>query len=103
MIETLTTDKKTVDHLIQDLEDGVITEQERTQLMELMRNNASVRNLYIKHIEMVALLQQSAQSRSELGTMPVSQSMIAQERRRGGIASLTYGIAALLINPLITP
>lgn len=93
----LFTDRQTVDHLIQDLEDGVITPADHAKLMDLMRSHASVRAHYLKYIEMVALLQESAKSRAELGTIPISEAMVSEQRRRSGMVSFTYGIAALLI------
>jgi hypothetical protein len=86
-----------VDQLIQDLEDGVISPEDREKLMTLMREHASVRQLYLKHIEMVALLQESAESRAGLGTIPISEDMVNQQRRKSAMASFAYSIAALLI------
>ena len=88
---------QTVDYLIQDLEEGVITPEDREKLMNLMREHASVRELYLQHFEMASLLHQAAEDRVELGTMPVSSEMIKQEGRKKAVVSLTYGIAALLI------
>ncbi|BDS07082.1 hypothetical protein NT6N_21220 [Oceaniferula spumae] len=88
---------RTVDHLIQDLEDGLISPEDRAKLMNLMREHVEVRELYLKHTQMVALLQQNAESRAELGTMPVSQVMSNTQSRRTAIVSFSYGIAALLL------
>jgi len=88
---------KSVDHLIQDLEDGVIAPEERARLMEIMRANARVRELYRKHVAMAALLHQVAESRAEMGTLPVSPEMLEREVRRRAVVSLIYGLAALVI------
>jgi hypothetical protein len=90
-------ESKTVDHLIQDLEDSVITPEDRVVLMDLMRKHASVRERYLQYTEMTTLLHDSAQSRAELGTIPVSQQMLKTARRRSAMSALTYGLAAVLL------
>lgn len=90
-------EKRTVDHLIQDLEDGVITPEDHARLMDLMRGNARVRELYRSHVVMAALLHQSAANRTEMGTMPVSQETLARATRRAALNSLLYGLAAMVI------
>ncbi|MBT8043693.1 MAG: hypothetical protein KJO79_01980, partial [Verrucomicrobiae bacterium] len=85
------------DYLIQTLEDGVISVDDRQELMNLMREHASVRELYLKHTEMVALLKESAESRVQLGTMPVSEEFLKYQRRKSAMVSLTVGIAAILL------
>ena len=88
--------RRTVDHLIQDLEDGVITPEDRAVLMDLMRKHDTVRELYLKHSELAALLKEAAENRSKLGTMPVSESMLISQRRKAARVSLAYAAAAML-------
>ena len=90
-------DRVRVDHLVQDLEDGIITAKDRAKLMDLMREHASVREFYLQHIEMVSLLKETAESRAELGTIPISQDMVHAQRRKTAMVSLYSGIAAMLI------
>lgn len=89
--------RRTVSHLIQDLEDGSISAEDRETLMTLMRERPQVRELYLRHVELAALLHQSAESRAQLGTMPVSQEMLKREKRKSAITAFSYGIAALLV------
>jgi hypothetical protein len=96
-----TTTRQTVDQLIQDLEDGVITAEDRVVLMDLMRQHASVRDLYLQHIELTALLHVTAENRAALGTMPISEQILQQAKRKNALISLSYGIAALLIISLV--
>ena len=90
------TARQAVDHLIQDLEDGVITPEDRVKLMDLMRQHASVRDLYLQHMELAALLHETAENRATLGTMPVNEQMLKQANRKNTLTSLTYAIAAVL-------
>ncbi|RUA09365.1 MAG: hypothetical protein DSY82_05980, partial [Flavobacteriia bacterium] len=90
-------DPEMVEHLIQDLEDGVITDKNHAILMELIKTDPAVCKLYFEHMETVALLKQTVKNRCELGTMPVSELMISRGQRKRAMVSLTYGIAALLI------
>lgn len=96
-----TSTRQAVDQLIQDLEDGVITAEDRVTLMELMRQHASVRDLYLQHIELTALLHETAENRAALGTMPVNEQILQQAKRKNALISLTYGIAAMLIIGLV--
>jgi hypothetical protein len=95
------TARQAVDHLIQDLEDGVITPEDRVKLMDLMRRHASVRELYLQHIELAALLHETAKNRATLGTMPVNEQMLQQASRKNAITSLTYAMAAVLVIGLL--
>jgi hypothetical protein len=97
MNEEFTETKRTVDRLIQELEDGTISTEDHAKLMELMRRNARVRKFYRSHMVMAALLRQTAESRAKLGTMPVSQEMLARQTRRAGLTSLVYAMAALVV------
>jgi len=89
------------EHWIQDLSDGIIGEKEFDLLMELMRKDAAVRELYLDHMNTVALLKLSADSRVKMGTMPVNSEMIYRQRKRSAIASFSYGLAALVILSLV--
>ena len=83
--------------LIQDLEDGVITPADRERLMEQLRRDPAARELYLKHIRLSALLRQTAETRADLGTMPVSMEMLARAKRKSAITALAGGIAAVLV------
>ncbi len=90
-------DEDSVEHLIQDLEDGLITDEDHAMLMDLIKKDPKVCALYFKHMETVALLKMTVKNRSALGTMPVSESMVYIARRKSAMVSLAYGIAAMLI------
>lgn len=97
MIEPFPESIESVDHLIQDLGDGVITPEDHQRLMEIMRTNAGVRQRYRRHMVMASMLHELAESRAEMGTLPVSQEMITRATRRTAVASTIYGMAAMLI------
>ncbi len=82
---------------IEDLEDGVISPVNRARLMDLLRNDRAALELYLSHTQLSALLQQSAESRSELGTLPVSLETLRREKRRSALLSLGYAAAALVV------
>jgi hypothetical protein len=88
---------RTVALWIQELEDGVITPENRAQLMDLMRAHESVRDLYLKHVELSVLIHQAAESRIELGTMPVSIETLRREKRKSALLSLAYAAAAMVV------
>lgn len=90
-------DDESVQHLIQDLEDGLLSDEDHASLIDLIKKDAKVRALYLKHMETVALLKMTVKNRSAMGTMPVSESMISIDRRRNAMVSLGYGIAAMLV------
>lgn len=90
-------DLDTVDHFIQDLEDGVISDDNHTILMGLIKDDPDVCELYFEHMETVALLKQTVKNREAMGVLPVSDEMINLARRRSAIVSLTYGLAAVLL------
>lgn len=90
-------DYSQTEKLIQELEDGTITESNRRELMDLMRSDELVREQYLRHMELVSLLGQTAENRVKLGTMPVSPEMVRADRRRGAVKSIVYGVAALLL------
>lgn len=83
--------------LIQDLEDGVISSSDRDLLMDQLRHDPEARELYLKQIKLAALLHQTAETRVELGTMPVSMEMLARAKRKSAITALAGGLAAVLI------
>lgn len=91
------TDMEMVEQMIHDLEDGVITKENHAILMDLIKNDPAVCEIYFEQMETVALLKQTVKNRDELGTMPVSELMISRGRRRSAMVALTYGVAALLI------
>lgn len=97
MNDTQHSRRKSVSHLIQDLEDGSITPEDRAVLMQLMRDHESVRSLYLRHVELATLLHQVAESRVELGTMPISVETLRREKRRSVVFSLLYAAAAVLV------
>ncbi len=84
-------------HLIEDLEDGVISREDREELMGLMREHASVRRMHLQHTEMVALLKESVEGRVEMNMMPCNEEMLGNQRRRSGVIALICGMAALLL------
>ncbi len=73
-------DERAVALWIQELEDGVISPESRAALMELMRSHESVRDQYLRHIELSTLIHQTAESRSQLGTMPISIETLRREK-----------------------
>lgn len=89
-------DERAVRLWIQELEDGVISPESRVHLMELMRSHESVREMHLRHSELSALIFQAAESRSQLGTMPISMETLRREKRRSAILSLGYAAAAVL-------
>ncbi len=90
-------DMRDVSRWIEDLGDGVIAPDDHARLMELMRSHEEVRDLYIRHAEFAALMHQSAKSRMELGTMPISIETLRREKRRSAVISLSYAVAAVLV------
>jgi len=90
-------DEDFIEHLIQDLEDGLITDEDHAVLMDLIKNDPKVCAHYFQHMEMVSLLKTTAKNRSAMGAMPVSESMVNTARRRSAMVSLAYGIVAMLI------
>jgi hypothetical protein len=90
-------DMRAVSQWIHDLEDGVIAVEDREGLMELMRSSEEVRELYLRHAEMAALIHQTASTKAELGTMPVSIETLRREKRRSAVVSLSYAAAAMLM------
>ncbi len=89
--------RKPISHLIQDLEDGVISDGERDYLMDCMRNSDEVRKLYLQHTKMAALLQEAAESRAQMGEIPISQERLHHEKRRSRFSTVLTGMAAILI------
>ena len=83
--------------LIQDLEDGEITPEDRELLMEMLRGDEDARELYLKHMKLAALLRQTAETRGELGTIPVSQEMLERAKRKSAWSAVAWGIAAVLL------
>ncbi len=83
--------------LIQDLEDGDITQDDRSDLMERLRHSESARETYLDHITLAALLRQTAETRGELGTIPVSREMLRRATRKSALAAVSWGIAAVLV------
>jgi hypothetical protein len=88
--------RPSLSELIQDLEEGVITPENRAVLMERLRGSASARRLYLRHACLAALLMQTAVTRAELGTMPVSQEMLRRARRNSAWTALAWGVAAVI-------
>ncbi|MCH7226971.1 LamG-like jellyroll fold domain-containing protein [Haloferula sp. A504] len=82
--------------LIHDLEDGVIATADRERLMELMRSDGAIRRRYMEQLQLSALIQQSAETRAELGTMPISSETLQREKRRSVVLSLSYAAAAVV-------
>lgn len=65
--------------------------------MEQMRRDDRVRDLYLRHVELVALLGQTAESRAAMGTMPISEEMLGRAKRNSALSALAYGLAAVLL------
>ena len=86
-----------VERMIQELEDGVISPEDHAKLMKLISEDPRVCELYFEYMETVALLKQSVSNREALGTIPVSEVMLKQEKRKNAVVALSYGIAAVLI------
>lgn len=96
----MTKGRKPISHLIQDLEDGVISEADREYLMDCMRKSSGVRKLYMKHAKMAALLTEAAESRAAMGAIPISQERLFHEKRRIRFSTIVTGMAAMLIAAL---
>ena len=72
--------RQAVDQLIQDLEDGVISAEDHTKLMELMRQHASVRELYLQHIRVgMPCCMKPQKANPQLETLPINEEMLATE------------------------
>lgn len=85
------------ERMIQDFEEGFLTEIEHAKLMQMISEVPEVRSLYFDHMETVALLKETVKNREELKTLPISEGMLRHQRRRSAMASLTLGLAALVI------
>ncbi|NWK57599.1 FecR domain-containing protein [Verrucomicrobiaceae bacterium N1E253] len=86
-----------VEKIIQDLEDGVISDRDLMWLKENIKSNPDVRSLYFQHMELVALLKRDVQIRDDLGSIPVSAVRLGMERRKMAVTSLVVGLAAILL------
>lgn len=90
-------DLRTVSLWIHELEEGTIAESDRVELMQLMRERQDIVDLYLENTRMSALIRQAAESRVELGTMPVSVETLRREKRRSALISLSYAAAAVVL------
>lgn len=91
------TEMPRLSNLVQDLEDGVIEPGDREFLMEMLRTSGSAREFYIKQVKLAALLRETAETRGELGTIPVSQEMLKRARRSSAWSAIGWGVAAVLV------
>ncbi|MFC4991869.1 LamG-like jellyroll fold domain-containing protein [Rubritalea tangerina] len=88
---------KTAYQLIQDLEDGVISPNEHKRLMELLRQDADLRKLYLQHMQLVGMLQETAETKDKLGTLQTNASSLHKERKKNALRALSFGLAACLL------
>lgn len=85
------------ERMIQDFEEGIITETDHACLMRLISEAPEVRRLYFDYMETVSLLKETVKVREGLNTLPISEEMIRNQRKTSFIVSLSIGLAALLL------
>ena len=89
--------RKKVDQLIQDFEDGVLSESGHAELMQLMREHPEAVELYVSHMKLVALLKHTASNRVKLGEMPENPASFANERTKKVLITMAFGMAAVVL------
>lgn len=86
-----------IERMVQDLEEGILSETEHALLMRMITDEPEVRRLYFDHMETVAMLKETVKNREKLRTLPVSDEMLQHQRHRSALFSFSLGLAALLV------
>lgn len=89
--------KRKVEELLQNLEDGTIKEADRITLMNWMRTDPAIRQAYIKHMRIVSLLHTEAEVEFGLDKHQGLSTRVRKQELRSFSYSLVAAAAVLII------